>query len=330
MRTLGDGSFDAVVTDPPYFRVKSESWDNAWDSDSAFLSWMGELCDEWRRLLKPNGSLYVFASPQMASRVECVVRERFEVLNHLVWDKAKGFGAIHRRCSKEKLRSFFPSTDRIIFAEQYSADGYARGESEWVAKCDELRGFVFEPLRDYLASEWERAGLKTKDANAATGTHMAGHWFTRSQWALPTKEHYEALRKYANGCGDGEFLRREYEDLRREYEDLRREYEDLRRAFNLTAKDQYTDVWEFGTVKPYKGKHPCEKPQDLLAHIIKTSTKPGAKILDCFGGSGATAIAAERLGRCSVMIEKDEHWFRYQAGRLRSETDDLFAGEAAG
>ena len=83
---------------------------------------------------------------------------------------------------------------------------------------------------------------------------MAGHWFERVQWTLPTAENYEWLR----GLFSAEYLRREYEDLRREYEDLRREYEGLRRPFSVTARDQYSDVWEFDPVQGYPGKHPCE------------------------------------------------------------------------
>jgi adenine-specific DNA-methyltransferase len=41
-------------------------------------------------VLAPNGSLYCFASPQMAAMVECVVAERFDVLNSLVWVKPNG------------------------------------------------------------------------------------------------------------------------------------------------------------------------------------------------------------------------------------------------
>ena len=63
MRTLPDSSVDLIATDPPYFKVKGEAWDWQWDNPAAFLAWVGNLCDEWRRVLKPHGSLYVFASP---------------------------------------------------------------------------------------------------------------------------------------------------------------------------------------------------------------------------------------------------------------------------
>ena len=310
MPTIAAASIDAVITDPPYFKVKGEAWDNQWTSPAKFIAWLEEVAKEWRRLLKPNGSIYCFASPQMAARVEVMLSGHFEILNHLVWVKPGGW---QKRACKEELRGFFPQTERIIFAEQKGADLAAKGLSQYASKCAEARAFIFEPLRAYLASEWKRAGLKCEQANEACGTASmaARHYFATSQWCLPTQAHYKRLQEYANRQAPGDYLRREYdylrreyEDLRREYEDLRREYEDLRRPFAVTRDVPYTDVWRFQTVPPGKGKHICEKPGALLEHIISTSTKPGAVVLDCFAGSGATGEACYHLGRQFIGIEK--------------------------
>ena len=88
-RPLDDDSIDLIVTDPPYFKVKGDWWDRQWDKPEGFLSWMDALCEQWNRVLKPNGSIYVFASPQMSWHVEGVVRKWFNVLNRLTWRKAK-------------------------------------------------------------------------------------------------------------------------------------------------------------------------------------------------------------------------------------------------
>ena len=73
-------SVHLVLVDPPYFRVKEEGWDRQWKIEAAYLEWLRWLCTEWRRLLTPNGSLYCFASPQMAWQVEGIIREQFHVL----------------------------------------------------------------------------------------------------------------------------------------------------------------------------------------------------------------------------------------------------------
>jgi adenine-specific DNA-methyltransferase len=330
MAGMDANSVDAIVTDPPYFKVKGEAWDRQWDKPDQFIAWLGDVADEWHRILKPNGSLYCFASPKMAARVEVMLGERFNVCNHIVWEKERDRGK-HAASCKESLRAYFPNTERIIFADHYGSDNIAKGEAGYVAKCDELRGFLFEPLRAYLEGEWSRAGLTSRDANTATGTQMAGHYFTQSQWALPTRENYEKLRKYANNPDilkrEYDELKREYDELKTEYDELKTEYEHLRRPFSVTAEVPYTDVWSFPTVQHYPGKHVCEKPQQLLEHIINASTRPGAVVLDCFAGSGSTGEACRTLGRSFIGIEMDEAWAN--KARERVTRADLYAGVPA-
>ena len=292
LRGMPDASVDAVATDPPYFRVKSEAWDRQWGHDGAYLDWLSSIIDEWWRVLRSNGSVYCFASPQMAARVEVRIGQRFNVLNRVRWIKEAGW---HNKADKETLRSFLSPWEEVIFAEHY-----------------------FEPLRLYLASERDRAGWTTrrvaeeyqKVTGSRTVTGMAGHWFERVQWALPTAANYQWLRQLFNQSG-GDYLRREYEDLRR--------------PFAVTPDVPYTDVWTFKTVQAYKGKHPCEKPVDMMEHIIRTSTKPGAVVLDCFAGSGSTGVACARNDRSFIGIEKDESWADYARRRIAEAANHLYA-----
>jgi len=74
-------------------------------------------------------------------------------------------------------------------------------------------------------------------------------------------------------------------------------------------------------VQHYPGKHPCEKPQELLRHILKASTRPGAIVLDSFAGSGATVLAARDLGRSAIGIERDASWANYARERLERQPE---------
>ncbi|MBJ2118944.1 DNA-methyltransferase [Proteus penneri] len=87
LKTLPENSIDLIATDPPYFRVKSCAWDNQWDSVEAYLSWLDEVLAEFWRVLKPNGSLYLFCGSKLASDTELLVRGRFNVLSHIIWAK---------------------------------------------------------------------------------------------------------------------------------------------------------------------------------------------------------------------------------------------------
>jgi adenine-specific DNA-methyltransferase len=322
MLTLDANSVDLVLTDPPYYKVKDEAWDRQWNTAEGFLAWLDRVLAEFQRVLKPNGSLYLFAAPKMAARVEVLIAERFNVLNHIVWVKTDDLRNVtqHRghKADQKTLRSFFPETERLIFAEHYGADNIAKGEAGYAAKCDDLRGFVFEPLRAYLDGERIRAGVSKSQANRLfDGPNVGQYWWQQRNWQLPTAENYEILRAGLSRLNHGgDYLRREYEDLRREYEDLRREYEDLRRPFAVTADVPYTDVWTFPTVASYPGKHPCEKPQALLRHIITASSKPGAVVLDAFMGGGSTGEAAQALGREFIGIEIGAHYFAQAEQRI--------------
>ena len=68
-----------------------------------------------------------------------------------------------------------------------------------------------------------------------------------------------------------------------------------------------TSVWDID--KPVASKlHPTMKPVELVANCILDNSKEGDIILDTFGGSGSTLIAAEQLGRKCRMMELDPHY----------------------
>ena len=64
------------------------------------------------------------------------------------------------------------------------------------------------------------------------------------------------------------------------------------------------------------GKHPTQKPLELLERIILASTEAGALVLDPFCGSSTTGVAACRLGRRYVGIEMDETYLELSRKRL--------------
>lgn len=76
-------------------------------------------------------------------------------------------------------------------------------------------------------------------------------------------------------------------------------------------------------MRPYKGKHPAEKPTSLLEHAIEASSFPGDVVLDCFAGSGSTALAALRLGRQAVAMEIEPKWVQTIADRVRTARKSL-------
>lgn len=87
-------------------------------------------------------------------------------------------------------------------------------------------------------------------------------------------------------------------------------------TFGLGDEGRYrTNVWDYAGVNTMKkGRmeelemHPTVKPVALVADAILDVTRRGALVLDPFGGSGTTLIAAEKTGRTARLIEIDPHY----------------------
>jgi len=71
---------------------------------------------------------------------------------------------------------------------------------------------------------------------------------------------------------------------------------------------QMRSVWAIGTPKAVEkkfGKHPTQKPEELLKRVVLASTNKGDLILDPFAGSSTTGIAAYLLGRHFIGVDTD-------------------------
>lgn len=66
------------------------------------------------------------------------------------------------------------------------------------------------------------------------------------------------------------------------------------------------------------GKHPTQKPVELIARCLRASTNSGDFVLDPFAGAGTTGVAALALGRQFIGIELDEQHGELAARRLAS------------
>jgi hypothetical protein len=84
-------------------------------------------------------------------------------------------------------------------------------------------------------------------------------------------------------------------------------------TFGLGDSGRYrTNVWDYAGVNTFRAgrsedlaMHPTVKPVALVAEAIKDCSRRGEIVLDPFGGSGTTLIAAEKTGRLARLIEFD-------------------------
>lgn len=84
---------------------------------------------------------------------------------------------------------------------------------------------------------------------------------------------------------------------------------------------QMKDVWTTSTTKKSEksfGKHPTQKPLEIMNKIILASTKEGDIILDPFMGSGTTLVSAKRLGRRAIGIDLENEYIKIAIERLKN------------
>ncbi len=76
-------------------------------------------------------------------------------------------------------------------------------------------------------------------------------------------------------------------------------------AHRYFGPNNATDLWHVKKVSPRSMVHLTEKPVELAVRAIQYSSRAGERVLDLFGGSGSTLIAAEQTGRKSYLMELD-------------------------
>lgn len=92
-------------------------------------------------------------------------------------------------------------------------------------------------------------------------------------------------------------------DYQRQYEPILYGWKQGNDHYWCGARDQ-GNVWF--VKKPSKNTlHPTMKPVELIERALKNSSKSRDIVMDCFGGSGSTLIACEKLGRQCRMVELD-------------------------
>jgi site-specific DNA-methyltransferase (adenine-specific) len=309
--SIPSGSVNLAILDLPY-NISKAHWDK-WKKEEDYIAWVSNILLEVQRTLADNGSLYFFHNDmeQVAVIMEWIRKNtKFIFKQFIVWNKrfdgAKNKGFLDGFVEVGGLRNYQQMAEYILYYTFQDETG-----------LNQIQPACFTPYANYMTEQKKLLGWSVNQFNEFLGyKSIASHWFWQNdiQGQQP-QPRFIAEKDYTKLQSTG-YFQKEYEALRLEYEALRLEYEALRYTFN--NQKSHHSVWNYEIAKA--NGHATPKPIDLITNIIMHSSKEGDLILDPTIGSGTTIEAAERTGRNSIGIEKDEGIFQSAVLRLKSFT----------
>ena len=294
-----------LLADPPYFGKVDADWDNDFDGYEGFLAFLDGVFRLWIPKMIDRGTSGWWCAPDFAWHIEERLRKHAAVFNHIVWSKGKSLGTT---ASVQEMRRWRPRSERLLLCEkQHSPDALL---ASFNAKTAHIAArSAYASIIDRMMAWQKQAGLTNREIDNCLGKNgMAGHYFGRSQWALPTQDAWDKMRPLfkSRGVDIGEF------------DAQRLEFDAQRREFDAETFDNLTDVWEMSA--PHGDErhgHPTPKPVALISKLVSAHSRADDLVADPFLGSGTTLIAAEQLGRkcygmeispayCDVIVKRWE------------------------
>lgn len=310
LKQLPDESIDLILTDPPYNTLGLD-WDKKIDFNF--------LAKEIFRVLRENGTLYMFCQMPIGFDIYNALNNYLDFRQDLIWIKNRGISLV-------KV-AFMRTHENILFFE----------------KPQNYNEFV-----DYLNKHRKEKGMNLNQINkhfgmATNGGGCASQWMgNKEKNTLPTLEQYEELKKLLNlDDSFDEWIKEKrklshtfnFDDIKEKgqaYYKTRREnptiygkksgmgdYVQINEGYRHPKTTLNYNVVQSG--KEYVG-HPTQKPIELLKYLIRASTNKNDVVLDCFVGSGTTAVACKQLGRNFICCDNNADYVEIANKRLAQQS----------
>ena len=227
----------------------------------------------------------------------------------IIWDKGSK--------AQNSTRSYVNVTEHILF--------YVKGMKKDMDISTELN-----TVRNYLREEKNKSNITNKQFNemfsefynkvGCTDRSVIEHYFSEMQWVFPTQEIYEKILQPTG------FFQKDYLELEKEWKSLIFTFnaDDIRFKRNPRDKREFSNdkqllpnTWYFNNKQEMTlYDHATVKPLKLIKTIVNASSNKGDVVLDCFMGSGTTAVACRELRRNFIGIEKEQKYIDIANGRL--------------
>jgi DNA modification methylase len=297
---------DMAHNDPPYGMKKEKE---GVLNDNLNFNDLLDFNREWIALqfmhLKENGSWYCWGidEPLMDIYSEIlkpyIADQKATFRNLITWDKGHGQGQ-----NSENTRSYAIADEKCLFA-MMGVQGFNNNADNYFDKWETIRIYLEQEIKKLNETDGKIANaLGYKDGRTVN------HWWSKSQWSMPTESNYYALREYSKS--------KNIDAFKKEYEQIKKEYYSTRAYFNNTH-DNFNNVWKFERHlrQGDEGGHATPKPIPLCERAIKSSCPDNGLVLDMFLGSGSTMVAAHQLKRKCYGTELDPKYCQVIVDRMR-------------
>lgn len=215
--------------------------------------------------------------------------------------------------------------DMVFTDPPYNVAYEGRGDNDLgPIKNDNMDDAQFEQfLRDmftcYWASMRELAPIYVCHPDSATAPKLA---FEKTFAERFKKSSTIIWAKQSAGMG--------WQDYRVQHEPILYGWKEGNGKHYFCGDRAKTTLWQIGRDAQKSYVHPTQKPVDLPSEAIQNSSKPGATVLDLFGGSGSTLIACEQTGRINRSMELDPKYVDVSVRRWQQFTGKQAILESTG
>jgi site-specific DNA-methyltransferase (adenine-specific) len=273
---IPDKCFDLLVLDWPYDIGKAE-----WDNILNYTEWCGKVLKEHERMLKDNGSLYVFHNDFRKIRdIDSWIEKntKFDFKQFIIWNKrfkeSQKYGYLNGFIETENLHNYQKMCEYILY---YTFNNFYKIKE----KREELN------LTQKIISK----EVKSK-TDGLTG------WLSNIEKGrnYPNEKHIKAIKKH----------------LDINLTELIPTFNNLKSHHSVWT----VDVWDYDIAEDLG--HPTQKPLSLIENIILHSSNEGDLIGDFFCGSGTTLVACKKLKRKWFGCDNNKEYYDLSKNRLNS------------
>lgn len=347
-RLLPDGCVDCIVTSPPYYGLRDYGVDGQIgleETPEAFIEQLVSVFRELRRVLKPEGTLWVNMGDSYNSYKGNAVRKNAQTdyAGHRGQPVRKsGFGL---ECKNLKNKDLIGIPWMLAFALR--ADGwYLRQDIVWhkpnpmpesvTDRCTKAHEYIFlfsKSPRYYFDAEAIKEPAKNpaddmRRIAAAQESHKSAPDSLRngirqkvpSGWNTDKGAHGAYHRDGRTKAVIGGRKRQRANDFLVPSDPMYRH--NTYREYEYTGKANKRSVWTVAT-KPFKEAHFATFPEDLIVPCILAGCPAGGLVLDPFNGSGTTRIVANKLSRNAIGFELNPEYIEIE-NRRRSKELGMF------